>query len=497
MNKLNIFLIVLLALLIFTVPKHIPKNHTIVYDDKGYSPSEITINKNDKVTFAGKSQHVFWPASNPHPNHTNFPDFDSKKGIKPPETWSFTFRKAGVVTYHDHLDPAYRGKISVKETNVFFWLYAKTADFLRLNFSKHNDKYLENVAKLCTGNEWEDRKNLIDCWSKYFSGLEKDFGPKEALSVLNTLTGKGKISLSDCHNYADQIGSDAYWSEVSGRKFKIDKSFGICSHGFFHGYMLEHVSHGQDFEASFKLCDETSGLSESMARECYVGAGNGLMYYYWSNLGNDLLKIVQNSKLICAKTGDNKDNCIYGIYGGMEHLYLKIHGSDFSVNQTDPFFVCIRESENKYKPYCYEKTVRPLFSDLGFDVVKIASWISKIGDFEIMKAEAKNIGNFVSQFWIYKSQEDLLMSIGKCKVFTGILYNSCVEGVFEGIFSNLLASQKISDFDCEMDRLTAVDKQICKSKKIESENSVKTDLLQTQKHHFVLSWVYKNIMTFV
>src|SRR3989344_2321438 len=53
--------------------------HVIVLKQEGFSPSEITIRKGDKVTFTTALGKEFWPASNLHPNHSIYPDFDPKQ----------------------------------------------------------------------------------------------------------------------------------------------------------------------------------------------------------------------------------------------------------------------------------------------------------------------------------------------------------------------------------------------------------------------------------
>ena len=88
---------------------------TIVYSDSGFSPSTLTIKKGSKVTFSNQSSRNFWPASGPHPSHTNYPEFDPKKAVAAGSSWTFTFDKVGTWPYHDHLNPTRSGSITVTE----------------------------------------------------------------------------------------------------------------------------------------------------------------------------------------------------------------------------------------------------------------------------------------------------------------------------------------------------------------------------------------------
>ena len=91
-----------------------PKTVTVEYGATGFSPSSVEINVGDTVAFVNKSTGNFWPASNPHPTHTDYPEFDAKKNYENGETYSFTFIKAGTWGYHNHLNPAQKGTVVVK-----------------------------------------------------------------------------------------------------------------------------------------------------------------------------------------------------------------------------------------------------------------------------------------------------------------------------------------------------------------------------------------------
>lgn len=85
----------------------------IAYDGKAFSPAALTIKKGDVVVFKNNSDGDFWPASGPHPQHTNYPEFDPKKPIVAGQTWQFKFTKSGTWPFHDHLTPSAFGKITV------------------------------------------------------------------------------------------------------------------------------------------------------------------------------------------------------------------------------------------------------------------------------------------------------------------------------------------------------------------------------------------------
>lgn len=86
----------------------------VTQTEDGFTPEKITIKKGDTVIFKTKRNKFFWPASDLHPTHLIYPEFDPKDPIDPKKSWSFKFEKVGTWKYHDHLAPYYTGAIEVK-----------------------------------------------------------------------------------------------------------------------------------------------------------------------------------------------------------------------------------------------------------------------------------------------------------------------------------------------------------------------------------------------
>lgn len=83
-----------------------------IYDD-GFSPSNTTINAGDSIVFINNGKNTHWPASNNHPSHEIYPEFDPKRPITPGSSWEFQFNKSGSWKMHDHLSPRLNGIITV------------------------------------------------------------------------------------------------------------------------------------------------------------------------------------------------------------------------------------------------------------------------------------------------------------------------------------------------------------------------------------------------
>ena len=81
----------------------------------GFSPANITVKAGIVVVFKNTGTSPRWPASNPHPTHTDLPGFDPLRGIGAGEGFSFTFTKVGTWKFHDHLNPTQGGSVTVVE----------------------------------------------------------------------------------------------------------------------------------------------------------------------------------------------------------------------------------------------------------------------------------------------------------------------------------------------------------------------------------------------
>ena len=64
--------------------------------------------------FVNADENFFWPASNEHPTHEIYPEFDAKKPLDHGINYSFTFTKRGVWQYHNHLNPRAGGNVIVE-----------------------------------------------------------------------------------------------------------------------------------------------------------------------------------------------------------------------------------------------------------------------------------------------------------------------------------------------------------------------------------------------
>lgn len=91
------------------------KTFTVAYQNSCYSPDNIVLTRGDTINFVNNSTNKkMWPASDNHPSHQIYPEFDPGRDFAPGESWSFTFNKVGSWNYHDHNKPGCTGVITVR-----------------------------------------------------------------------------------------------------------------------------------------------------------------------------------------------------------------------------------------------------------------------------------------------------------------------------------------------------------------------------------------------
>ena len=87
---------------------------TVRYTNTGFEPAKLTVPAGTMVEFINQSDEEMWVASNVHPSHEILATFDQFKGAGKGQSYMYTFDKRGVWPYHDHINPALEGVITVE-----------------------------------------------------------------------------------------------------------------------------------------------------------------------------------------------------------------------------------------------------------------------------------------------------------------------------------------------------------------------------------------------
>src|SRR3990167_8100903 len=108
-----IFLLTVFSFFITTNVSAHSQVQIIEITSQGFSPSEITVDENSTIIFVNKDNQPHWPASDFHPTHEIYPEFDPGREIEPGQSWPLKPIKVGAWKFHDHLFPHIKGIITV------------------------------------------------------------------------------------------------------------------------------------------------------------------------------------------------------------------------------------------------------------------------------------------------------------------------------------------------------------------------------------------------
>jgi plastocyanin len=342
--------------------------------DGGFEPKSVEISAGDTVVFENVDQKPHWPASDPHPTHTDYPGFDPKKPVEPGSEWSFAFDKPGDWTYHDHQAPYLKGEIVVlddgqtgasgngdqaEEKSGVEGFLASIEGFLldtyRATTSAFASEEKGSASDDEDGAEEEEaasndadtnelsRERFEEAKDKY-AALVRDQDPKVALDQLRDDIQTDDALSRSCHAIVHEIGHEAYKKyEDFGEAMKYQSE--MCNSGYLHGIIESHFSESEDVFADMQtLCDPYPPKS-FLSWQCYHGLGHGLMYY----TANDLPRSLEMCDAFESRT--DSSNCTNGVFMENFSADQKLHLSDY-LKESDPFYPCAEQTE-RHKRNCY------------------------------------------------------------------------------------------------------------------------------------------------
>lgn len=300
---------------------------TVTYTADGYSPDQLEVPLGATVVFKNEFTVPMWTASDPHPTHTDYAEFDSKQNIGTGESYSFIFTKSGTFGYHNHARSIDRGVVRVT-----------------------SNAQLPNIDKTTEG-----RRAVRDKYTSQFVPGD----PSSIYTVMGAIEANNALA-RDCHDMAHDLGHRAY--ELYG--FSGAMTFGdpnrlsntstddICAGGYMHGILEELFLHQPELkDAPGVIC---AGVPYLNRGSCFHGVGHGLMF------ANE--RDVPISLTTCKNLSNTEDahRCYEGVW--MEMFWGDIgHSGGNSLGWTleEPLAPC-KNAGLEEKPACF------LYAHLGY-----------------------------------------------------------------------------------------------------------------------------------
>lgn len=460
LTLLIFFTFILSSLKIIEV--HAESKHIIHMQDNGFNPQQVEIQKGETVVFENEDKEDHWPASNTHPTHQLYPEFDPKKPINPGKSWEFKFDKPGSWGFHDHLNPNNKGTMLVGSDKTLQESTRKGPSFLdktktwfisllssiKDNISQLKTKSLaKDVNKTLSEDQINDLyKNLkfncqpadSNCIGNVLRKVINTSGPQAATTILEKLLRDGKVSRTyDEHQYSHVIGRQT--AQVFGLNAKsfllcpMSAFNGGCQHGFFE-YALGKVNSAK--EAAQSICESLGNDFSSKDKfYCYHGVGHGVMmaqaYDLKASLG------------VCDSldTPAGQGGCWQGVFMENVNSILKGQAREGVFQKDDPLAPC-NTQEKKYQHECF-------INHSGYLMMLTGGLITKAAQF-CLNAEVENSSTCTQSLGLLTTnpswQNSILRShdgdneVGKalelCNQFPENLQNDCFIGAMDNILNN-------------------------------------------------------------
>jgi len=307
--------------------------------------------------------------------------FDACRGIKTGELYEFTFTKAGVWNFHDHLYASFSGKITVAAVPGYVDPTALEHDVRAADLSVTElvkaliDKLKIKVRSIY----YEFMPKKLDAWFVTLDMFEvtKDKGVmKEVLHIAGAERTMNELLVDaeegatqrDCHQQAHQLGHSAF--EMFGATV-FEKGDFSCHSGFYHGAMEAFITESGTENLSERIDTLCANFDTSFGEfECLHGVGHGVMAYESYSLPAALDA--------CASLKDeySQRSCYGGAF--MENIVTgqglgAVPGHQTKWLSDDPHFPCNAVSKEYLVQYeCYQmQTSRMLtISGYNFDTVR-------------------------------------------------------------------------------------------------------------------------------
>ena len=439
------------------------KTKTIELKSNGFIPQTVKIKVGDTVTFVNKTTQPFWPASNLHPTHLIYSEFDSKEPIGPGQSWSFIFDEQGSWKFHDHLAANFTGKVIVQGDAQAGATPVSLEDCKTLQAVAEKQKCWDDVLELTLDNE----------------GLDKAF------AIFGELYQSDPEIPKACHGWSHVLGKAAYDQFAQQKDVILRKETSYCGYGFFHGFIERLLQESHDLQKTKEFCDYASAKLKNEARgvyyNCVHGIGHGSVDIEDSRLWGNFQAMIRPGLDNCESIFENSADlrtCVDGAFNAMQQ-YVYRGEYDLVFNRDDLFSIC-RDEPEQYKESCYFEFVG-LISDVTKNDFQKASDLllqekisAKVATVAIRKMSADFMQNDIVN-------PDYQKNIINCRRLAEYLRIACTEGIAIGLISHGEPSKeyvKGLDF-CKKNYLTENEKNICYQKIVGQLVPASSDICQT------------------
>lgn len=386
----------------------------IRFTDKGFAPDRLVVNLGDAVEFENASQKPFWPASNLHPSHLVYPDFDPRRPIQASSSWTFAFNKPGVWKFHDHLASDFTGEIVV--------------------LSK-GGKVVEPTCKSKTDTP-------AACYEEdVVRELKKD-GLDAALDRMSYLYDTDPAFRDSCHAVSHVLGKNAYHLFEEGKQVNLSAKTSYCSYGFYHGFMEEMLQLSGSADEAREFCSSAAkAVSKESANAegaCFHGIGHGAADGSDPRAWGDPVALTDPGVALCDAVDPTEPHfyrCSSGVFNSLAIMYIN-NSYNLRMDDTaaDPFAVCKNWKEYRIKNPCYQEMNSLVMKHSKGDLAAGIKIVEKIQDDPKYAALAMtSFAAFIPASFTVPFDAGFDKTIDACHAARADLVGPCLNGIPSGI----------------------------------------------------------------
>lgn len=420
--------------------------YRIELTETGFTPQTITIAKGDMVTFTTSRGEPFWPASNLHPSHTIYPEFDPKEPVASNSSWSFTFTKPGEWKFHDHLAPLYIGTITVRD--------------------RDDTQVRSPKAAACQGEE-SAGGGKISCWSEVIRTAIRDDGVAEGMNAFEVFYKSEPDFAENCHSFTHIIGEASYDRFQTGENLNLTAQIAYCSYGFFHGFIETMMQKEGNLKNAHNFClkvdKELSGELYTLG-PCFHGLGHGITDASDPRAIGNEAALIREALQTCSQIGGTEYEtkmCATGVFNSLAIMYQDAK-YNLKLDRADPYAFC-RTVENKtFKEACYEDfKILPMAIENN-NFAKAARYVEDIAEDRFAFAAMDTVSSFAIYFML-RDKQLVDNAVRVCYSLQERLWGSCIAGLGAGLLGQGTPDEEYTQALglCESKVVEASEKDAC------------------------------------
>ena len=272
------------------------------------------------------------------------------------------------------------------------------------------------------------------CLQDLMESTLENKGLDQAFILMDKLFKTDLVFVSDCHDFAHQLGEKAFLMFSINQKFNLPDKTSYCGYGFYHGFMEKLLHSEGSLDQARDFCKYASEVLKEQNADaegaCFHGIGHGAVEDVTDpKLFGNPLAIIAPSLALCEKVSDNGDKlfrCTTGVFNALE-IVMSTGRYQLSLNRDDPLWIC-RTQPDRFKRACYTQMVIAVMNVTGNDFAKSAQILDNIPEDDFAR---ESLSGLVVER-VRLGSTDYGQTVSFCRGLGNRFHFPCITGFGEG-----------------------------------------------------------------